>query len=925
MKVLRYYFLCFVFVLGSSLFAQEKNAPEGSDPLFNSVLQDFSRGQWQAGRAKLESLSENSPNNSDLLFLWGKYFHQINQYDKARYHLQKALKLAPGNLEAKQLLVNVETATRRYSSAICYVNELLEVNPYWKNLWLKKIEIYEAQGNFLHGEKLLKRLFQIYPEDPEIRQIYLQRVKEKSITLSKGSDLTGAITLKVEILSANPRDVSVLNSLFNDYVRSGQIDKALALMDQAIYLFPNNNVYLLRKVGILASQQKFSEVLYILEQKLKRNPNPVLRRQYNYYTLEAARYSKALQPEQLYGKIFESNPSNTEAFSIVYNAAVSAGQYDEALSVLLRHRRYSVNSKSLEIKELNIYKLKGDELRFKSKVRELYAKHPSDEDLAYEFAKVIIGDARASMESEDWKGAIDLWSQVREAGDLEMKETASNSLINAYINAGKHDEAIRLINETLIQYGESPNLRMRLLSIHFKNKNYILALEEWNKAMDLSDSEQQLFYRGALSELVQPALKELAENYNFDQERALSEQWKLSDPENADAYKALTAAYLKTKDIASLKNLLDEAISKFPADVFFSDKQLSISEPDQNNVEAMYYQSEQNLQLQPYAPSVQKTFVNKATVYGQFLLKEKQNASAIEVLDKALKVEEKNLDLIYLKGTAFEQEKVYDSAYTYLSRYTPAVAEAQEFKQRLLYLKSNTYQNELGISHLFGRFQDTSELTSVSGITYTRKIKNSVYGLAANYAGRITGQGVQLVGSWERTWSDRVRTAVSGAYANKLFNTVQLSATGHYQSGLLGGTESKLAVGYRALEEGSLLNLTLGVNKELEDWLLDFNIGNYLLRDKYLYNISFQARHYLASPKNYLLVQSGIGTVPQVEVLNTGLYSGFNADNFSFSTGLVHLLSPTLSGGIIGSIYHYKAANGFRNLYNLNLSLNVRF
>ena len=55
------------------------------------------------------------------------WFHEKN-YDKSRYHLVKAIDDNYNNVNAKHLLVDVEDITENYSSAICYVNELLEVN-----------------------------------------------------------------------------------------------------------------------------------------------------------------------------------------------------------------------------------------------------------------------------------------------------------------------------------------------------------------------------------------------------------------------------------------------------------------------------------------------------------------------------------------------------------------------------------------------------------------------------------------------------------------------------------------------------------------------------------------------------------------------------------------------------------------------------
>ena len=94
----------------------------------------FSQHRWAKGKELLDEGLELYPDQPNLQYLCGRYWWNAKNYNKARYHLVKACTLRYNHIEAKTLLVNVEEITGNYSSAICYVNELLEVNPYWKGL-----------------------------------------------------------------------------------------------------------------------------------------------------------------------------------------------------------------------------------------------------------------------------------------------------------------------------------------------------------------------------------------------------------------------------------------------------------------------------------------------------------------------------------------------------------------------------------------------------------------------------------------------------------------------------------------------------------------------------------------------------------------------------------------------------------------------
>ena len=113
-------------------------------PVFisSNVRMMFKNGQWEEGKRLLDEGLRYYTDTNDLNELNGRYYYHMKDYDNARYYLVVACRDNPENVTAKQLLVTVEEVTKNYSSAICYINELLEINPYWKGLWRKKIGLF---------------------------------------------------------------------------------------------------------------------------------------------------------------------------------------------------------------------------------------------------------------------------------------------------------------------------------------------------------------------------------------------------------------------------------------------------------------------------------------------------------------------------------------------------------------------------------------------------------------------------------------------------------------------------------------------------------------------------------------------------------------------------------------------------------------
>lgn len=128
---------CLFLLITSSIGTN--NDPLLPEDYAKIVQEHFANEEWEEGKTLLEEGLGRYPKVSDLQWLMGKYWHHKKDYDQARYHLIKAIEDNYNNVNAKQLLVDVEENTQNYSSAICYVNELLEVNPYWRGLWRRKL------------------------------------------------------------------------------------------------------------------------------------------------------------------------------------------------------------------------------------------------------------------------------------------------------------------------------------------------------------------------------------------------------------------------------------------------------------------------------------------------------------------------------------------------------------------------------------------------------------------------------------------------------------------------------------------------------------------------------------------------------------------------------------------------------------------
>lgn len=908
------------------LTAQVQLKPDDRDKYAARAKADFDIGHWEAGKKTIDEGLKKYPKDSDLKMLSGKYYHHKKQYDKARYELIKSLEQNPGNVDAKHILVNVETESKRYSSAICYVNELLEVNPYWRGLWRKKIELYELDGNTVEANRLRKRIAQIYPEDSKLKADLIYNSELEANDKRRSGKLDEAIEIRKQLIAAETRKPEHYLMIVNDYLQAGDQANAMAYVERGLNLMPANSALINKKLGILAEQKRYNELLPFLQQQIRKG-NTSLQSQYNYYLLEAARNAKEQDPATLYGKIFDKNPGDDEAFSYVFNNAFGNQQYEEALSILSKYRRSRGNNKSLDLKELVIYQRTGNTSRANSFTKELFARYPGDSDLKAAYVKIVLEEAKAKMADENYAAALADWQTVKRYGDREMYAVAQANLYNAYLNMDNYNNAMAILTEMIAANPGNAELYLKKSDIYKKTGNYDLALAAYEQAIDLVNDELKPVYLGGYGDMLTGIIKGLNEQFRFKESMDYVQRWLQKHPKNKLALHYAVNISNETKNREDVIKYATLGAAAYPADVFFKLKLIQINGLQPENFHNVYAELEEELKKNPYHPDVVNTFVQLSEDFGKYLIKNSKSEEALVVLDKGLVYAPNNKTLKYLKGTAYEKLKDYENAYIYQSFYEPSLLELAEFKHHLAYLKSRTYKNQVGFSHLRSRFGDNYTITSISSLEYIRFAGENTYTGRAHYAGREAGKGVQLQAEWDRQWNINTRTKINAAWANQFFPSISINASVYRELNLMNGLEAELGAGYRKLPGGeNLMNIVLGATKQFDPWRINTRFNNFMLDGTYLYNLSADTRYYFATPKSYLMAVGSFGSSPDVDLLDYQLYNGFSVLNTMVGLGGSHMIYRSVSAGLLGSWHNYQTNSGiYKNLYNIHLSIHVAF
>ena len=894
----------------------------------------YKQGKWDTGKKIADAILEKNPEDSDMRMLVGKYYIHRKDYSRARYELVKSLKSAPANVESKHMLVAVETETGRYSSAICYVNELLEVNPYWKGLWRKKIELYRHLGNHVEADRLLKRISQIYPEDSQLKKDQAYLVEQRLLQVKKEGKMDQSIEATKKMIDERPLQYWNYMPLIDSYIKVGDYANALVYTERALHRFPASDALFQKKIAILEHDQRYPEILSLLNARIKGGAGniPMLQKQYRYFLKETARSAKNNEPATLYGKIFEEAPKNKEAFNYVFNDLLAKSQYDEALAVLKKHKVHVGGSKRIDMLELMVHKRMGNQSRVTALTKYLFTKYPGDTELRESVVGISLQEAKNNVLESNVAEAILDWQEAIRYGDPESIRIAKRGLYGAYMTSGRYGEALLSLNDLLSAEPDNLDLLLKKSEIYMKQGAYKLALETYEQVLTKSLPEDRQRYIGGYSEMISPIVRSMREDYKLPEAQRLVKGWLIIDPTNQEALLNMINISFMLKDQEAMLLYAQRAEKQYD-DPKFKIKLAEALNQQPEQIPHSWKMLHEQVEKRPYHEPLVNTFVSTTQVYAKQLLNEKNHQAALSVIDKGLLCKD-NKDLKHLKGLAFEGLRNFDSAYYYQKFYEPSLLELDDFKAHLNYLAQKTFENYIAISHLRARFGDDNRISSISSFEYGRLLADgSSYVGRLHYTGREEGKGVQAQVEWSRPWTTKFSTRIDAALANKYFAKIAVDAAGLYE--WKPTWEAEVGLGYRRFFTGQhLFNLNVGLTKEIADFRLGAKWNNYLLDSEgeriYLYSVLAKAQYFMNNRKNYLIATGSIGSAPDADLLNNQLYNSFNVFNAMVGAGVGRSFSKNVSASMMGTWYNFQAAgtvNGsnYKNLYNLYVQLHVSF
>jgi YaiO family outer membrane protein len=895
-----FYFILLLFCY-QSVFAQGKIEIE--DYLAEAVKQEKLSNFRKSADICLQGIKE-SPSDMDLYQQLGKSYLNLQKLDSARYYLYQVASKDHNNVAVRSYLINIESQTKRYSSAICYVNELLEITPYDKKLWLQKITFYSLTNNTVEASRAIKRLLQIFPNDAEVQKQYNYITSLQSTKIIKSRNPAKAREFLNNSLLNSPQDKNTLLGLISVELQAGRWNTALEYTEQGLGYFPDDFDFIKKKIGLLEQLKRYDTAIAFLKvNKTKLNAQFYTQTE-TYLTHQAAVFYENTDPYILHQKSYALN-HNQDSYNFLLSNSIDKGFYGESLRLIDDGLKQRPNDKNLLVKQMIVYQRQNSKALYKKSVGNLASKFPNDSDIVSEYASLLQSEASGFMTSKQYDLAIADYTLLMQYS--EYKQKAQTGLLEIYLLQNRTSEAQNLVDQLLAKSPNDPTNLVHKVELLKATNNLNEALLIIDELVDRYPTEQK--YKNQYVYYTELYAKDLMAKQQYNDIVPITNKALEYDSNNKLLYTyALNAAY-GAKKYDEMLQLSQQALIIYPDDIDFNLKQIEAYNKLQNQKEAtdllqkLYLKNSNNttvknsLSEQLYfmgTKSENDQRYNQATDYYRSMLNldannlqayrklvnlyilQNDTENALLYVNEALAIQP-NAEVSffnYKKGVIYEMMKDYKNA-LYYQKLSQKPKEV-DLTDHLDYLSNYPLKNTIGVGYQRVKSEEINFDYSIATLYYLRKLDKNAYGLTFNYGARTTGVGTQIQGEWSHIFSKSMYIETNAFVGAKFFPKIKFNST--LYKNFKNDSELSLGAGFMKLQnDQQYINIIPGYSKTIAAFWIQTKINILTSESKLYSNFMLQSRYSINEKGDYFSVIASAGNAPQDD-------STFNFDINTFTT-----------------------------------------
>lgn len=869
----------------------------------------YARGLWNPGYDTVRLGLEIYPKDPDLRYLAARYYYHKNNLERARFYALQAIKYDEEHIASKYLMVDIEERTGHISSAIGYVNDLLEAEQYDKDLWLRKIMLYRKQDNNEAADRMLRRLVQIYPEDLQLRKLLEQRRIEKYATNIRNGNLQEATKGIEELLVNDPTNLQYYIDLYQTYLRLGMKQRAIEVCNEGLNRCGKQFILLRAKVGIACEMGLFGEALDYLKGVQGDYPKKQLDPLYVDVLEQATRAKKEDDPYSMSADLYERT-KNAEVREYLINAAIAKGDYDDATKYVNDALRENGDNKRMLLKRYTIERRLGKQATADEMIRDLYTQYPDDYDIANEFAGVLITKANNEIVDEDWNGA---------ANHLEMA-----------------------LGIEQIDPGYRPLLETKLINAYGRQGQLTKAKQRCHTASEKYPEHRQQFASAYEAGAVR-AIKEQMDEHLTRQALRTAEELVEEVPTSDAGMRYAASMADATADTAAFEEYVESGYRQYPNTPFYMVRHAELLRREGQYEEALSTVDphQEGLEMQD---DLVKSHSHISEEYALKLADSMQYEHAIRVVNEALKDDPANRSLKYTKGLILEKDRQLEDAYDYQKRYaSPSIVELPSYMQHMKGLGYRCMRHSIMAEFLYAFEKDPLfTMASISYIHQFKKLTKDALTAQVSYKAMFAPSdedstaatmGMQLFAQWDHRFNAHWSGYANLSWSPALFNRwgANVSATYYFPH----DWSTSLRAGYRrTAQDKNIYMVSPSVMKMWEHFMANAQFDLIEYSSQLFYNVSAKGKCFFNDDGvSSASVIVGFGSFPELNFFDMVPLEEIPHTNVNIGFNLTWLLSEHLSiGGYLDWYTYYDMhrsesafSSSIRNIYNVGAMLKANF
>ena len=954
--------LIFIVILLSQLNIYSQKF-DSSDLYFEEAKKDIAEQNFtKAAKMSWRGL-QISKNDLDLKVLLGKANLQLGKYDTARYVLKQVYDKRRKDIDVLQYLVTIEQTTKRYSDAICFVNELLEITPYSRGWHLRKIEIYKEMGNFEEAERALKRIYQIYPNDTEIESRYNYIMIGDGNDALKNKNYDDANVIYKTIIDNNPSNKDAYLGLIRNEILKGNPEVALQYTNRSLIELPSDRQLIEKKVGLLEQLGRHEEAIVFIQTdpNVSKDKFPELHsKTLPYLMQQSASFNEYNDTYEINKKLAEMN-GNSESTAYVIKNALGKGYDVDAEYFLKKNIKRSPNNKKLLVQLKELYRPIKDKERFEKEVIELHEKFPNDTDITSDYNLVIYNRAKDLVINKQYGEALEIFNELVNFPDFT--EESESQIFGIYLLQERYDEATDQIDKLIGLDPDNPDYLEKKSTLYQQMELFDDALEitrSLEQNYPLSQRYPTLYvsqieayatylmreqrYRAVLP-LVEDGLTR--ENNNkrlldiaINASSAIPDYQKGINygksalsfyPNNKNFKLKLANLYSQNKQYDEAKGVLDSLRTVYVYDRNVKNALAEVlfyrarNQEEEGLVEEALVNYDSAVALNPADRGSLMRMVNLHII-------QKPNDESLDFINDRLEKTPQDNFLLYKKGVVFELLQQYDSAYYYQKfREIDNPYEKQQWALTLEVLKAAQLKNQLAATYLQATSDSIAFSTSIASLGYSHKYdEKNTFGANVNYAARRSGVGVQGGVNYSRIFSPTLYANAGVLLGNTFFPKFILY--GDAYKGIGNGYEVQAGIRFSRLQNDiNFITVNVGGTKTWEDILLTSRLS--VLRDDQFtyFNLMAQTKINVNARKDYVTIIVSGGSAPFDTQLPEGETALLDFSNILIGAGYGYNISPKTAVIVNGTWINFKSpvtdstSLFYLNQYNLSVTIVTKF